>query len=207
VEVKVVDTEHMIIDERMPRYDVVIAEHLVVPADPHTTLAAARELDFVSVHTPLLDTAMWVRGLPARLRGQPLPEVKRLCLATGDGMPGWLSLGERADRETAFGAVGKFWQSTIEWRDVPLAEFTGFAEPGYGKIACNFSVRRYGTGRTLLTYECRVATTDPVARRRFARYWRLVRPFVGHIMRATLAAVRTDATRRAAEPSAVLSAR
>jgi len=48
--VKVVNTGQMIIDERMPRYDVVIAEHLVVDADPHATLAAGRDLDFVSVH-------------------------------------------------------------------------------------------------------------------------------------------------------------
>jgi len=60
---------------------------------------------------------MCVRGLPARLTRRPLPEVKRL--ATGDGMPGWLSLGDRAGRETAFGTVGKFWQSSIEWKDVP----------------------------------------------------------------------------------------
>jgi hypothetical protein len=38
----------------------------------------------------------------------------------------------------------------------------------------------------LLTYECRTTTTDADARRRFLRYWRLVRPFVGHIFRATV---------------------
>jgi hypothetical protein len=196
VEVKVV--ERMIIDDQLPRYDVVIAEHLVVDADPHTTWQAARELDFISVHTPLLDLAMWARGLPARLRGRPAPAPKRLTLAAGDGLPGWLSLGERPDREIAFGAIGKFWQAEIEWRDVPLAEFAGFAEPGYGKIACNFSVRPYSPGRTLLTYECRTATTDPLSRRRFARYWWLIRPFVAHIMRATLVAVARDAGTRAA---------
>jgi hypothetical protein len=41
-------------------------------------------------------------------------------------------------------AVGKFWQPVIEWRDVPRAEFNGFAEPGWGKIAANFSVLPYG---------------------------------------------------------------
>jgi hypothetical protein len=70
----------------------------------------------------------------------------------------------------AFGAVGKFWQASIEWRDVPLAEFRDFREPGWGKIACNFTVRAYGTGRTLLTCECRTATTGAGARRQFARY-------------------------------------
>jgi hypothetical protein len=63
----------MIIDEYLPRYDTVIAEHIVVDADPGTAWRAARDLDLLRVHTPLMDTAMWVRGLPARLRGQPKP--------------------------------------------------------------------------------------------------------------------------------------
>ena len=72
------------------------------------------------------------------------------------------------------------------------ADFAGFDEPGWGKIAANFTVTPYGR-RTLLTYECRTATTDSVARRRFRRYWWVVRPFVAHIMRATLRRIKTDA--------------
>jgi hypothetical protein len=170
--------------------------HRIVSAEPETTWRAARELDFMTVHTPLMDAAMWVRGVPARLRRQERPAPERLCLAAGDGLPGWLSLGEHEGAETAFGAVGKFWLGTIEWRDVPLAEYAEFAEPGYGKIACNFSVRPYGADRTLLTYECRVATTDPAARRRFGAYWLVIGPFVGYIMRATVKAIGRDACRR-----------
>jgi hypothetical protein len=36
-------------------------------------------------------------------------------------------------------------------------------------------------------------TTSADAHAAFARYWWLVRPFVGHIMRATLATIRRDA--------------
>ncbi len=188
----------MILDQQMPVCDVSLAVHQLVGADPHTTWEAARELDFMSVHTPLTDLSMWVRGLPARLRGQPLPQPKSLRLGQGDGLPGWLLLGETEGYETAFGAVGKFWESSIAWRDVPLAEFAGFAEPGYAKIGCNFTVRPYGVSRTLLIYECRVAATDPVARRKFARYWRVIHPFVGHIMRAAVATIGADAEQRAA---------
>jgi hypothetical protein len=45
----------------------------------------------------------------------------------------------------------------------------------------------------LLSYECRTATIDTRSRAAFARYWRVVRPFVAHIMRATVATVRDDA--------------
>ena len=188
-------TQQMIIDTQLPAYDVVLAAHQVVDADPATTFAAARELDFLTVRTPLLTAAMWARGLPDRLRHRTPVPLKRLCLADGVGLPGWLSLGVRQDSEVAFGAVGKFWQATIEWRDVSPAEFAGFDDPGWGKIACNFTVRPYGTDQTLLSYECRTATTDAVARRKFAHYWWLIRPFVAHIMRATVATIAADAAR------------
>jgi hypothetical protein len=92
-------------------------------------------------------------------------------------------------------AVGKFWQPVIEWRDVPRAEFNGFAEPGWwGTIASNFSVLPYGERSTLLSYECRTLTTDPESRRRFLRYWWVIRPpLVGHIMRATATTIKADA--------------
>jgi hypothetical protein len=187
-------TDRMIIDEQLPMYDVVVAEHLIVDADPMTTFAAARAMDFLTVRAPIMDAAMWMRGLPDRLRRRPAAPLPHLYLAQGVGLPGWLSLGEGAGTELAFGAVGKFWQPTIEWRDVPAADFASFSEPGWGKIACNFTFLPYGGG-TLLTYECRTATTDPVSRRKFARYWWLVRPFAAYIMRAALATIAAEAKR------------
>lgn len=178
----------LIIDRQMPVYDVTIIEHLVVHADPESTLRAAETLDFMTVRTPLIEAAMWARGLPDRIRGRALPAPARLTLAQGGSLPGWLVFGS-SDGEVAFGAVGKFWKGSIEWRDTRLEDFASFAEPGWGKIACNFSVRGYGGDRTLLSYECRTVTTDGTSRRRFLRYWTGVRPFVVHIMRATLRAI------------------
>jgi hypothetical protein len=114
-------------------------------------------------------------------------------------------LGDRPGEEIVFGAVGKFWQPNIEWRDVDPASFASFAEAGWGKIACHFLVRGAGPGRACLTYECRTATTDCQARRQMARYWWIIRPFVGHIMRATLRTVAANtpstATARAGTPA------
>jgi hypothetical protein len=114
-------------------------------------------------------------------------------LARGDPLPGWLVLGQRPDRELAFGAVGKFWQPSIEWRDVPVGAFAEFDEPGWGKIAANFSVLPYGQRSSLLTYECRTVTTDVDSRTKFARYWRLGRPVIAHIFRATVRTIRENA--------------
>jgi hypothetical protein len=69
------------------------------------------------------------------------------------------------------------------------ADFAAFAVPGWGKIVADFSVVPHGEHASLLTYECRTTTTDIDSRARFLRYWRLVRPFVGHIFRATVATI------------------
>ena len=180
----------LILDSLMPDYDVALAEHVVVSADPATTWRAARELDLLTVHSTLLDAAMWIRGLPAHLVGRAVPVPPRLVVADGE-LPGWLVLGE-SGHEIVFGAVGRFWRPVITWRDITRADFAGFDEPGWGKIAADFAVTPHGT-RTLLTYECRTATTDSVARRRFRRYWWVVRPFAAHIMRATLRTIKARA--------------
>ncbi|MBV7707531.1 hypothetical protein [Nocardia nova] len=186
----------MLIESAVPAFDADLIEHLVVHADPRATYQAARGLDLLSVRTPLTTVSMWLRGLPARWSGRAVPPPQRLVVGEGVGLPGWLLLGEIPGREIAFGAVGKFWRPDIEWRDVPQADFAGFAEPGWGKIAANFTVTAYGEHASLLGYEVRTVTTDPVSRRRFLRYWWLIRPFVAHIMRATLRTIAKDAETR-----------
>lgn len=196
-----VDSPHLasradeaLLDRFLPTYDVVITEHIVVGAGADVTYRAATQLDFLTVHSPLIVASMFLRGLPARLRGHIPQAPPELRFADGSvTLPGWIFLGEVPGRESAFGAVGKFWQADIEWRDVTADQFAGFDEPGWGKIACHFLVRPAGPGRATLTYECRTATTDPNARRMMLRYWWLIRPFVGHILRATIRTIRSNA--------------
>ena len=193
----------MLIDRCLPDFDVTLIEHTVVNADVDTTWRALMDLDLLDVHSPLLDAAFLVRGLPAKVaawRGHTRPSETpaELKLGGGDdaGLEGWLSLGQIESREIALGAVGRFWKPNIEWYDVTEMtpeQFAAFDEPGWGRIAANFTLRPYGEGRTLLSYEARTATRDGDAARSFARYWTLVRPFVGHVLRAALATVRRNA--------------
>ncbi len=197
----------MLIDRYLPRFDVTLIEHTVIDADVATTWAALADFDLMTISTPLLQAAMFVRDIPTRVAawsGRPRPsaaEPPELKLGgDGPGLDGWLALGRTAEHEVAFGAVGRFWQPDIEWYDVSEMtpeQFAAFDEPGWGRIAANFSFRPYGESRTLASYEARTATADVDSARRFARYWLLVRPFVGHIMRAALAGLQRDAERRA----------
>ena len=100
-------TERMLIESVMPRADALIAVHTMVAAEPAATYRAARHLDFLTVRTPLLTAAMWVRGLPERLRGNSAAPPARLRLEDMAAMPGWLLVGERPGSEVVFGAVGE----------------------------------------------------------------------------------------------------
>ena len=123
----------MLIESAVPAFDAMIAEHVVVAADPAITFQAAKALDLLTVRTPLLTAAMWIRDLPARLLGKSVPPPPRLVMGEKVDLPGWLPLGEQPNREIAFGAVGKFWRPVIEWRDVAPADFAGFAKRGWGR--------------------------------------------------------------------------
>ena len=172
----------LIVDRMLPRYDVDVARSIIVDASVHATFEAARRLDFMTVRDPVVDAAFWLRGLPARLRGNR-PEPRPRLVLEEDSLPGWCVLGVEPDREIAFGAIGVFWKPEITWReDVGPEEFAGFDEPGYGKIAACFVVSPYGERHALLTYECRTAVTDAVSAAKFRRYWKALRPFIGYVL-------------------------
>lgn len=105
-------------------------------------------------------------------------------------------MDEKPGVEFVIGMIGKFMTATqMESRRFDPKEFTTFDAPGFGKVALNFLVQPYGTGRSLLTTETRTATTDPVSLARFRRYWRFIGPFAGVIMRRWLKLAKQRAER------------
>ena len=201
----------MLIDEVLPEFDATIVEHLVIDAPPDVVYDTARTMDFLQIHSPIVDAAMYLRGLPSmiarRRNDQPVPPTPSMRLADlldgGDdptASEGWLALGEVPGHELVFGAIGKVWQADIDWRPVTADEYRHFAEPDYAKLAAGFSIRSYGAGRTLLSYEARTAGTDDAARRKFLRYWWLVQRFVRVVMRAAVVTVKDLAEGRGAVP-------
>jgi hypothetical protein len=191
----------LLIDEYLGEYDFTRIEHLVIDAPTSAVYETLRDLDLLMVRSPIADLAMFVRGLPDKIGkirrhneppAPPLPAFKLSALFDREGfehpetLEGWIGLAEEHGREISFGAVGKPWMAEIEWKTVPAFDFAGFDEPGWAKIAASVSVREYGSKRTIVTYEARTALTDDASRDRFRRYWTLVSPFVGTIMKAML---------------------
>ena len=192
----------MLIDEQMPQFDATRIEHRVIEGSPERLYRAVRESDFMEIWRSnriarALGSARTVaERLASGLRGrefQEYDEPTSLRLADLPAHGDWVLLGEDAPNEIAFGVIGRFWAGETAWRQIDASEFRDFAEPGYARIACGFSFRPYGEARTLVTYESRTQAVDPQARRGFLRYWRLVSPGAGLIMRAQLAEVAKNA--------------
>jgi hypothetical protein len=182
-----------LLDAHLPTYDVVLTEHLVVDADAVTVFEAAKNFDFMTTRSLLVTAMMTARSVPSRLLGRPVVTPQSLMLARDPGaLPGWLLLGEVPGREVVFGAVGTFWKPDIEWHDLAAEQFAAFEEPGWGKIACHLLVRPDGPDRSILSYECRTATTDQVSRAQMSRYWWLIRPFVAYVLRAVIRTIRVE---------------
>jgi hypothetical protein len=101
---------------------------------------------------------------------------------------GFLALVEEDD-ELVLGYAGQPWKlaggapagvsSAADWKR--------FAAPGYVKAAMSFRAEP-ADGGALLTTATRVRATDNASRRRFGRYWRVIRPGSGLIRRSWLRA-------------------
>jgi hypothetical protein len=194
----------MLLDAFMPEFDVTRIEHRVIDARPARVYEVAIHTDLAEVllRSHVVSALFGLRAAAERMlamaRGpQPErpPEMGSMRLAELPDRGGWIRLGEDSPSEFAFGVVGRFWAGQTSWKDVAAQDFVAFREPGYARIAANLSVRSYGDRRTLLSYEARTQATDDTARRAFMRYWNLVSPGVGVVMRSALSLI-ADQTRR-----------
>ena len=182
-------TETLLLDEFLPTYDHVISISEVFRAPPEEVLGAVTDLDLFDV--PVARVLLRARGLPARLvdavarrRGPAVAPEPRTFRIRDLPARGWVLLGERPGVEVAHGTIGKVWRAAGGAPEhlVTAEEFTGFAEPGFAKLAESLRVTPYGARSCILTQETRVATTDEGSRRRFRRYWLAVGPFI-HLVR------------------------
>lgn len=189
----------MLIDEYLPTFDVTRVEHTIVDANPETTYEAMVGADLLDLG-PIVRLLGALRAAPQfltdRFRSRPgTPSPEQMRFADVPETDEWTLLAESPGEEYVIGAVGKFWQPSIDWRSVDADTFAAFDEPGYAKLAIGLSVRPYGEKRTLISYEARTATTSERAERNFRRYWRVIGPFAGYLMRRALGRVEADAER------------
>lgn len=183
-----------LLEEALPEYEFAARHHEHVTASPERALAAAK--DATPAEMRLVRTLFALRSLPARLtRGGGLPADPRRSLAAQMVEFGFVPLAED-EREVVLGFVGQPWR--LSGGSMPrfgtAREWLAFAERGYVKAAMSFWAVPEGLGTRLKT-ETRIHATDSVSRRRFARYWRVIRPGSGLIRRSWLRAAKRRAER------------
>ncbi|CAN5870460.1 hypothetical protein BH23GEM9_BH23GEM9_28540 [soil metagenome] len=167
------------IDDYLSVHDFTEVHSIVVRASRHAVDAAVAELD--------LSSSLLVRCLFA-LRGMPASAL------TLKGMQriGFQPLAHRPGEELAIGLIGRFWTLRGGLRRFAPDEFATFSRPGYARAVWTFRMFEHAGGTRLET-ETRIHCTDDVSRRRFARYWTVIRPFSGLIRMEALKAIRKTA--------------
>lgn len=184
-----------LLDEALPEYD--FREHHArhIDAPPERVDEAVRAVTIH--HMPLARLLFALRAAPARMRRKPRRfgeiDVPLLGLALDVAFG---PLGDDPGNELVIGMIGQPWKLVGgESRRFERAEeFVAFEEPGFVKAAMNFRFERVDAG-TRLTTETRILATDPDSRRRFRRYWLVVRPGSGLTRRAWLRAAARRAER------------
>ena len=188
----------LLIDRQLPQFQARTFSALVVDASTGRTYQAVRALDpdQVGQTVPLMQLMVRFRDLPARLGRRPRQAIAPApeALTSEQYREAFLLIDEEPGTELVIGMIGKFMSPTqMEFRRFDPPQFAGFGEPGYGKVATSFLVLPYGTGRSLLCTETRTVTTDPASARQFRRYWAVIGPFAGYIMRHWLTLARQHA--------------
>lgn len=105
---------------------------------------------------------------------------------------------EQTPDEVVIGLIGKLHQIRDQER-FPIRspmEFAGFEGAGFEKLVMSFRLVRVVAG-TLLVVEHRTLPLDETARKRFGRYWKVIRPAGAFVTRQLLQAI----SARAARPS------
>ncbi len=153
------------LDAFLPAYDFSTRHAVAVAVDPVLADRALREVTFREV--PLVRALLLARGLGLR---RPEDTV----LATM--VPRATILEDVPGEGMVLRLSGQFWRLRGRGPEAPATAVVDFrALPG-----------------TLAT-ETRVHVPDPVSRRRFGRYWKIVRPFSGLIRIVVLRAAKRRA--------------
>lgn len=168
-------TTTTLLDEVLPEFDLRTCHPRHIHAPP----------DWVAEAIELVRPGRAASAL-LRLRGLRIPpgSIREVLTAFG-----FTVLAERPGVEVVLGTTGQFWalrgQGHIE-PPADLQSFRSFDRPEWAQGAVSLRIEPLEDGSTLLTTETRVRCMDAAARRRFALYWLLIKPFSGWLRRDLL---------------------
>lgn len=187
----------------MPSWDVRSQHHVEVRAEPEVVYRTLLTTDFG--RNPVLRLLMAFRVLPAIVL-TPRQAWARWRESVATRPPGpmghlltgaFTQLEATSPNDLTFGLTGRFWTLTGGLVPTDPRSFLEPIAPGFARAIWNFRLQPIEPGRTRLSTETRVACGSAATRRRFLRYWRIVRIGSGVIRWALLRQVKLAAERAA----------
>ena len=153
------------LDAYLPTYEFSTRHELTVDVPTDVAEQALREVTFGEV--PIVRALLFARGEGAHRSDEPVVATMVPRATVVEDAPG---------EGIVLSVTGQFWRLRGRGPEPPAKAVVDF---------------RSRPGR--LTSETRVHVPDPVSRRKFVRYWRVVRPFSGLIRRSVLKAAKRRA--------------
>jgi hypothetical protein len=169
------------LDDFLPVYEFSERHSLAIDAPGERIDEALRAVSIADI--PVARALWWLRQL-----GRPHGDAARPFV--GGELPG-VVLEDVREAGVVLGLTGQFWRvrgSRHPDRPTTADEFLAYSRPDTCKAVIDFRV-----GHASLSTETRVHVGDPVARRKFRRYWLVIRPFSGLIRILLLRAARRRA--------------
>jgi hypothetical protein len=182
-----------LLDRFMPAYEIIERHQIHVAAPADVTFSAACDLD-LQQSRPIV-ALFKIRE--AILGSAPDRSIRPRGLVRWTKTLGWAMLAEVPGREIVMGCVTRPWDSNVVFRALPPDQFAAFREPSYVKIAWTIRADSLKSGGSMARTETRAVATDPIARRRFRRYWSFFSPGIILIRHVALRLLKEDAERRA----------
>jgi hypothetical protein len=153
------------LDDYLSSYEFATRHEVPVAADPARVDEALREVTYGEI--PIVRGLLFARGLGIRRPHERVVETMVPRATVLEDLPG---------EGIVLTLSGQFWRLRGRGADEPATAVVDFRVlPG------------------ILSTETRVHVPDPVSRKKFARYWRVVRPFSGLIRMSVLRAAKRRA--------------
>jgi hypothetical protein len=166
-------------DRYLPQYHFREVHRISVAASPDKIYQCARNLDFSG--STIIRLLFFLRGMPARMMS-----------LEGLGKENFKLLEERAGEELIIGLIGQFWKPSGNLQDFEPTAFGVRLDGLFARATWNFRLEQNGH-KTILETETRIWCPDEETRKKFGRYWFVIRPFSGLIRMEMLRAIRKTA--------------
>lgn len=168
------------LDEFLPVYEFSERHRIAIDAQPRRIDEALRAVSLADI--PIAQGLWWMRRLGRPTGKATKPFVEAFPGVVLDDVPG---------EGIALGLTGQFWRlrGNLEPPGPSTAEdFLAYSRPDVCKAVIDLRI-----GPSSLSTETRVHVPDPASRRKFRRYWLVIRPFSGLIRILLLRAARQRA--------------